>query len=155
MTDACVACLAAAGTLVDTPFGNSWSRAGQCDDACFADGAVADALVEQLHAKRRQQQQGQPWFMAAGFRNPHLPWYAPTRFFEQVAAAVPAAERVAPHPHQPEHALRSGDPYDIFEFKLMNDLSTDIYNNSGVRCSRFSAELFQGRTPPKKNTYNI
>ena len=29
------------------------------------------------------------------------------------------------------HALASGDPYDIFEFKLMNDLHGIIYNNSG------------------------
>ena len=35
------------------------------------------------------------------------------------------------HPHQPTHALASGDPYDIFEFKLMNDLRDVIYNNSG------------------------
>ncbi|MEC7267952.1 MAG: hypothetical protein VXV82_04960, partial [Bacteroidota bacterium] len=32
---------------------------------------------------------------------------------------------------QPKNALQSGDPYDIFEFKLMNDLRNEIYNNSG------------------------
>ena len=74
MSDACAACLAAAGTLVDTEFGNGWSKAGACEDECFADGATADELVRQLHDKKAQKGPSAPWFMAAGFRNPHLPW---------------------------------------------------------------------------------
>ena len=130
MTASCAACLQAAGTLVDTQFGNAWSKAAECEDSCFADGDVANELVRQLRAKATSGDTT-PWFLAMGNRNPHLPWYAPSKYFDQVDAAAPSSVHIATHPHQPTHALASGDPYDIFEFKLMNDLRDVIYNNSG------------------------
>jgi uncharacterized sulfatase len=47
---------------------------------------------------RTQSAAGKPWFLAAGYHKPHLPWTAPKRFFDLYpAAGVPPA---------PEPALR-------------------------------------------------
>lgn len=49
-------------------------------DETMGDGIVARAAVRQL---REAATSGKPFFVAAGFRKPHLPWTAPRRFFEQ------------------------------------------------------------------------
>jgi hypothetical protein len=97
MSTECEDCLRAAGTLVDTHFGNSWSKAGSCSDECFCDGVVAAELARQLHAKHAAGDT-QPWFLAAGFRNPHLPWYAPTKYFDRYHSAVGGARDLPPTP---------------------------------------------------------
>jgi hypothetical protein len=153
MTESCMQCLLADGTMPPPParFGNSTSMSA-CPDECFVDTVVANEVIAQLkrHAVRRdadvqtktepplkqqhqdQQQhqheqheptQPQPFFITYGNRNPHLPWFAPKRYFDQVEAKVPAHERIARVTTPPVDGLLRGDPYDNFEFWLMNDLS--------------------------------
>lgn len=49
-------------------------------DETTGDGIVARTAVRQLRGAVRS---GKPFFVAAGFRKPHLPWTAPRRFFDQ------------------------------------------------------------------------
>ena len=48
------------------------------DDRDMADWKVADWAIEKL-----QQESEQPFFLAAGFYRPHLPWYVPRKYFDR------------------------------------------------------------------------
>jgi len=62
------------------------------EEAKLGDAIVASEslrLIEQAVREKR------PFFVAAGFRKPHLPWVAPRRFFEMYPpAAVPAEPEI-------------------------------------------------------------
>lgn len=52
-------------------------------DADYADGRVAAEVVKRLAAaKARRQQVGTPFFIAAGFVRPHLPFSVPKKFWD-------------------------------------------------------------------------
>ncbi len=48
-------------------------------DNAYIDGRVADAAVQWLHALARQ---SRPFFLAVGFRRPHLPFSAPKKYWD-------------------------------------------------------------------------
>jgi iduronate 2-sulfatase len=48
-------------------------------DNAYSDGQIADAAVRSL---QRLAQNDQPWFLAAGFLKPHLPFNAPRRYWD-------------------------------------------------------------------------
>lgn len=48
-------------------------------DNAYADGAMADAVVATL---RELKQEGKPFFFAAGFLKPHLPFCAPKKYWD-------------------------------------------------------------------------
>jgi uncharacterized sulfatase len=62
----------------------AWTATGN-EDADEPDGRTARRVVRLI-----EEQQGRPFFIAAGFNKPHIPWVAPLRYF----AANPA-EKVA------------------------------------------------------------
>lgn len=51
-------------------------------DASYPDGKVADQAIGLL---RRFKNSGEPFFLATGFRKPHLPYCAPTRYWDMYA----------------------------------------------------------------------
>ena len=51
-----------------------------CEDADTGDGIVARGVAALL---RERAASGQPFFLGAGFRKPHLPWTAPKKYFAQ------------------------------------------------------------------------
>jgi iduronate 2-sulfatase len=56
-----------------------------CKDSAYIDGKVADAAVAKLRAlqrERRQKEDAKPFFLAVGFRKPHLPFSAPKKYWE-------------------------------------------------------------------------
>ncbi|MDO8543207.1 MAG: sulfatase [Opitutaceae bacterium] len=66
--------------------GPEWTPIDDPDET-MGDGIVARTAVGYL---REAAAAGRPFFVAAGFRKPHLPWTAPRRFFEQYPrAAIP------------------------------------------------------------------
>lgn len=48
-------------------------------DNAYFDGQIADRAIEELH---RLRDGGRPFFLAAGFIKPHLPFNAPTRYWD-------------------------------------------------------------------------
>lgn len=57
------------------------------------DGIVARTAVQYLRAAAREEK---PFFIAAGFRKPHLPWTAPREYFKRYPAeTIPAVPRPA------------------------------------------------------------
>lgn len=67
-------------------------------DNAYIDGRVADRAVEQLRALASR---GQPFFLAVGFRRPHLPFSAPKRYWELYD---PARLATVPAPAPPRDA---------------------------------------------------
>lgn len=53
------------------------------DDSAYADGRVAAETIIRLRAaKERREQEGTPFFIAAGFARPHLPFSAPKKYWD-------------------------------------------------------------------------
>lgn len=53
------------------------------DDEAYADGRVAKETLARLRAaKERREKEGTPFFIAAGFARPHLPFSAPKQYWD-------------------------------------------------------------------------
>lgn len=83
----------------------SSAEAADVPDSTYIDGIVCDAAVRTLG---RLQQNEQPFFLAVGFRKPHLPFCAPQKYwdlYERAKIPLPAENH---HPRDaPELATRS------------------------------------------------
>ena len=53
------------------------------DDADLGDGQIADWAVQQIHQQAKTP--AQPWFLAVGFYRPHIPLFAPRKYFDLYA----------------------------------------------------------------------
>ena len=52
-------------------------------DTAYADGRVAEETIQRLRsAKQRREEDGTPFFIAAGFARPHLPFSAPKKYWD-------------------------------------------------------------------------
>ncbi|MCA9054044.1 MAG: sulfatase-like hydrolase/transferase [Planctomycetaceae bacterium] len=60
------------------PRGAAWERAN-VDDEAYADGRIASEGIRRLEAYRAS---GSPFFLALGFTKPHLPFCAPSRYWD-------------------------------------------------------------------------
>ena len=56
-------------------------EAGNVDDYTYIDGKVAKKSIEDL---KRLKDAGNPFFLAVGFRKPHLPFNAPKKILGYV-----------------------------------------------------------------------
>lgn len=55
----------------------------EVEDTAYADGRVAEETVKRLRAaKERREKDGTPFFIAAGFARPHLPFCAPKKYWD-------------------------------------------------------------------------
>ncbi|WP_200836636.1 sulfatase-like hydrolase/transferase [Roseiconus lacunae] len=64
------------------PRGAAYESPDVRDDA-YADGRVADETIRRLKsAKQRLERDGTPFFIAAGFARPHLPFSAPKKYWD-------------------------------------------------------------------------
>ena len=53
------------------------------EDVSYADGRVAEETIRRLRAaKQRRERDGNPFFIAAGFARPHLPFSAPQKYWD-------------------------------------------------------------------------
>ena len=74
-SDACIECLRKADSYSGK---HSW-RGAKCDASCYPDGAVADEAVKRLNELKDM---SEPFFLAVGFKRPHLGWMAPQSYFD-------------------------------------------------------------------------
>ena len=73
---------APAGGMNSLPRGAAFESPAVADDA-YADGRVAAETVQRLRAARtRRDSDGTPFFIAAGFARPHLPFSAPKPYWD-------------------------------------------------------------------------
>ena len=93
-----------------------------CADDDLLDGDTAKNAIEQLreHAKNP----GQPFFLAVGFANPHVPWIAPKNYFDLYdPAKLPLAKNEFRPKGAPEFAATSGA--DFYWYKDVPQVSGD------------------------------
>ncbi len=80
--------------------GTATEKADVADDA-YIDGKVAEAAVKALH-----QLKDKPFFLAVGFRRPHLPFSAPAKYWDMYDRdALPLPDTAAVAENVPEVAL--------------------------------------------------
>ncbi len=70
-------------------------------DSAYHDGQVADKTIEDL---KRMKKEGKPFFLACGFRKPHLPFYAPKKYWDLYDRKK---IEVADNQYRPRHAPKS------------------------------------------------
>ncbi|MHB8901847.1 MAG: sulfatase, partial [Thermoguttaceae bacterium] len=66
------------GPTASLPRPPMWECTDTSDEAC-PDGFIASTAVEEL---RRFKASGEPFFLAAGFYRPHLPWTPPRKYWD-------------------------------------------------------------------------
>ncbi|MCB1087980.1 MAG: sulfatase, partial [Verrucomicrobiae bacterium] len=82
----------------------------EAQDADYADGRVAEEAVRRLRAaKARRGKEGTPFFIAAGFVRPHLPFCAPKKYWDLYdPATLPMPDHLDFPKEAPEVALKRG-----------------------------------------------
>ncbi|MCP4411896.1 MAG: sulfatase, partial [Gammaproteobacteria bacterium] len=70
-------------------------------DNAYGDGMVADKTIEDL---KRMKESDKPFFLACGFSKPHLPFYAPKKYWDMYD---PEKIAVADNQYRPENAPES------------------------------------------------
>jgi iduronate 2-sulfatase len=79
------------------------AEAADAPDDAYPDGKVADAAAAALGELKTR---GQPFFLAVGFRKPHLPFSAPKKYWDLYdRAKIPEPGRETPPQNAPEIAL--------------------------------------------------
>ena len=89
--------------------GNGLKRSA-AESADVADNVYIDGIVcdQSMKALRGLQQEGKPFFLAVGFRKPHLPFCAPKKYWELYAREEIPLPLSSMHPElAPELAVRS------------------------------------------------
>lgn len=88
-------------------------------DNTFVDGIVCEAAEEALETYAKHKQS---FFLAVGFRKPHLPFVAPKRYWDWYDRAVIPTPATNTHPYgAPEYALRTWN-----EIEGYNDIPKDL-----------------------------
>jgi iduronate 2-sulfatase len=78
-----------------------------CDDDDLVDGDTAREACERLQTYAKKP--GEPFFLAVGFLNPHVPWVAPKKYFDIYdPAQLKMADNNFPPRHAPDFAARTG-----------------------------------------------
>lgn len=97
------------GQIKSLPRGAAFESPNVDDDA-YADGRVADEAIVRLgKAKERFETRGQPFFIAAGFSRPHLPFSAPQSYWDLYeSAAIPMPEFENAPIDAPAYAIKRG-----------------------------------------------
>ncbi|MEM9585664.1 MAG: sulfatase-like hydrolase/transferase [Planctomycetota bacterium] len=97
------------GEIKSLPRGAAFESPAVPDDA-YADGRVASETIARLKAaKSRRDRSGTPFFIAAGFARPHLPFSAPKRYWDlHDRSALPLPERESLPTQAPNVAGKRG-----------------------------------------------
>lgn len=111
------------GGMNKLPRGAAFESPDVPDDA-YADGRVAAETINRLKAaKKRRAEEGTPFFIAAGFARPHLPFSAPKKYWDLYdPAKLPLAQRSHLPKNSPKAAhKRGGEIRNYFPVPDKND----------------------------------
>jgi iduronate 2-sulfatase len=122
----------------------SASESADVADDAYLDGLVCNAAIAALAQMRSQDQ---PFFLAVGFRKPHLPFCAPKKYwdlYDREKIPLPAADR---HPRgAPELAVRSWmelEGYsDILEDRELSEAKVRQLRHGYYACVSYVDTLF-------------
>jgi iduronate 2-sulfatase len=97
-------------------------EAVDCEDDDLLDGDCASNAIAQLHEHAKNSDQ--PFFLAVGFANPHVPWIAPKKYFDLYEpAALPLAKNEFLPKGAPGFAATSGA--DFYWYKDVPQVAGD------------------------------
>jgi len=93
-------------------YGPAW-EAEESPDSAHHDGQVTDMSIEAL---RRHAERGERFFLAVGYRKPHLPFVAPKRYFDEYdPSALPLARNPTIPPGAPAYGPVDGGEFRAYE----------------------------------------
>jgi len=85
-------------------------EAPDVEDDALTDGDTARKAIEALREVAKKP--GQPFFLAVGFVNPHVPWVAPKKYFDLYNPAdIKLPDNRYPPRNAPAFAAKSGDDF--------------------------------------------
>jgi iduronate 2-sulfatase len=85
-------------------------EAPDVEDDALTDGDTARKAIEALREAAKKP--GQPFFLAVGFVNPHVPWVAPKKYFDLYNPAdIKLPDNRYPPRNAPAFAAKSGDDF--------------------------------------------
>ncbi len=105
------------------PRGLPW-EAPDVPDNALADGKIAENAVQMI---REANQKEQPFFLAVGFLNPHLPFVAPKKYWDMYSPEqITLADNPYPPKGAPKYALHnSGELRQYYNIPKKGPLSKD------------------------------
>jgi arylsulfatase A-like enzyme len=97
-------------------FGNKgpWYEAAEQPDEVYYDGQVKQKTVSDL---TRLAKQDQPFFVAAGFRRPHLPFNAPQKYFDLYKDTDFQPSHLRDKPINAPESLKGSGEIHVYHFK--------------------------------------
>jgi iduronate 2-sulfatase len=91
----------ARGKIYELPRGAAWEKADVDDDA-YADGRIALEGIDRLQKAKKSDK---PFFLALGFTKPHLPFCAPSKYWDLYKSEqFPLTQRNTPPEGAPSYA---------------------------------------------------
>ncbi|MFD0893107.1 sulfatase [Luteolibacter ambystomatis] len=108
------------------------------DDKTYPDGWIAEETVARL---KEAAASGKPFFLAAGFIKPHLPFVSPKSYFEEIAGITPPVPKITTKPAFPTtwhnsnefrgYSFNEGDPF-------QSDAAALTYRRAYLGCIRYT-----------------
>ncbi|WP_440877037.1 sulfatase [Thalassotalea sp. PLHSN55] len=91
-----------------------WYESADMPDEAYYDGQVKQKTVSDL---KRLAQQNQPFFLAAGFRRPHLPFNAPQKYFDLYKNTDFQPSVLRDKPVNAPESLKGSGEINVYHFK--------------------------------------
>ncbi|MBX3421350.1 MAG: sulfatase [Pirellulaceae bacterium] len=110
------------------------------DDA-YHDGQIAIKTIDDL---RRLKQSGQPFFLACGFLKPHLPFYAPKKYWDlYLRDEIDIADNRQPPQNAPTQLKGSGEfrSYHLADFDEDSDDFHRLMRHGYLACTSYIDKL--------------
>ena len=117
----------------------SWIANDTATDAQTPDGMIATSAIQQMgQLVSLRNTTGKPWFLAVGFHKPHLPHFAPKRYWDLYAnISIPAPVP----PSVPTHSdtlvwLNEGGTHELWEYDDITQKWPNKYNDANFSLPR-------------------
>lgn len=110
-------------------------------DGAYGDGKVAEKTIQDL---RRLKRSGKPFFLACGFIRPHLPFYAPKRYWDLYDRDMLDLADNRFRPENAPKALRgSGEfnSYHLADYKVNSDAWHRMMLHGYLACTSYADKL--------------